>query len=451
MKLHYGERAYSFRSPGLFRFLRVLQDAYPGWVDLAGIERCLPGIDPRQLARFIDLLEGAGLPLVRYETKTRGRFELMVEPAAITFSDQQYPASSLAGTTKAQTSFAPKIAMPLPACLDEAWVVWVVALIHSVLALHEGHISGEDGALAHLDTAEEATRTLPLWAASVVHVRRAIALERKSRYREATFWLRRVETAIRQGHAHPAVKARAQLVRAKMRYDQGRYAEAERFLDSHSEPVGADNPNWLNMSALISGRKFLAASETDAPPFLAHTLSALAEALGAVFVGNGDSSLLDGLCYNFGNNLLRGIKRDLIPEASANTVMQWLAANMLVCRKLGVGDDSVLANLLLIDVGMDHGYSVKQWPQLLRYGLNLSDDLKEVLASTLAQAQQTGNRLEIAECLRRQMRLATEPGEARRAYFEALELLNGRDMKDMLPKLADEWRIRFGESPPMLR
>ena len=50
MKLHYQQRAYAFRSPGLFVFLRLLQNAYPGWVDKAAIENRMPGVDPRQLA-----------------------------------------------------------------------------------------------------------------------------------------------------------------------------------------------------------------------------------------------------------------------------------------------------------------------------------------------------------------------------------------------------------------
>ena len=91
MKLLYREQPYPFRSRGLFLFLRILQDAYPGWVELAAIEIRLPGISPRQLARFVDLLEAAGLPLVRYETKTRGRFRLAVEPASIAFSGDQVP------------------------------------------------------------------------------------------------------------------------------------------------------------------------------------------------------------------------------------------------------------------------------------------------------------------------------------------------------------------------
>lgn len=446
MKLLYRKRAFSFRSSGLFLFLRVLRDAYPGWVDVAGIEARLPGVDPRQLARFVDLLEAAGLPLVHYETKTRGRYRLAVEPESIVFpADQALPPEM---APVAPVCFTPIADAPLAVYQDEAWVVWSVALMHSTLALHDGHLSCKDGVLCHLDTAEAATGTLPAWTASVVYVLRAFALVKESRYREAAFWLRRVDTAVRQGRAHPAAKARAQLVRAKMRYDRGRYADAERLLGLPSAQAICLCPHWLNMDALVTGRKFLAANEAEAPALLGQTLAALAEALGYVFLRHGDTSLLDGLCYNFANNLLRGVKRGLVPETCADTVMQWLATNMLICRKFGIGEDSVLASLLLIDVALDYGHSIQQWPRLLHCELNTSGSLEKLLAKTLAQARQSGNRLEIAQCLRRQMRLATSLDEARQAYFEAMGLFGDRGRKELAAKLGEEWFTRFGKPPP---
>lgn len=449
MKLLYHEHAYTFRSPGLFLFLRMLKDAAPNWVELAAIEAHLPGIHPRQLARFVELLESAGLPLVGYETKTRGRFRLAVEPDALAFSGEQVsPPETIPG---ASASFTPPIDTPLAVYQDATWVTWVVALIHSNLALHEGELSGHDGALAHLDTAEGATLALPCWTVSVVQVRRAALLAREARYREALSCLRRVDTAVRQGHAHPAAKAQAQLIRAKMCYDQARYAEAERLLGLASGSALCHHPHSLNMQALLTGRKFTTAADSEAPALLVQTLATLAEAMGYVFLGHGDFSLLDGLCYNFANNLLRGIKRGVVAAEAADTVMQWLAANMLVCRKMGVGEDSVLANLLLIDVGLDHGCSVKEWPHLLRCEVKASGDLGGLLTKALAQARQAGNRLEIAQCLRRQVRLTTSPDVAKRAYFEAVELFVMQGRKDLLEEVSTDWFKKYGRSPPTLR
>jgi hypothetical protein len=401
------------------------------------------------LARFVDLLEAAELKLVGYETKTRGRFRLAVKPESITFSGvHELPPET---TPVVPVRFTPVVAVPVAAYQNEAWVAWAVALFHSTLALYDGQLSGADGALAHLDTAEAASSSLPIWTVSVVQVRRAFVLLRESRYREATFWLRRVDTAVRQGRAHPAAKSGAQLVRAKMRYDQARYAEAEQLLGMPSDSVITRHPYWLNMNALIAGRKFITAKESDAPALLVQTLSALAEALGYVFLSHGDSSLLDGLCYNFGNNLLRGIKRGVIPDTCADTVMQWLAANILVCRKLGIGEDSIFASLLLVDVSLDHGYSVKQWPHLLRCEMSVYGNIEGVLSKALAQARLTGNILEIVQCLRRQVRMSTSPTAARRPYLEAVELLGKQSRNDLLLELADEWRSKFGRSPPAIK
>lgn len=318
----------------------------------------------------------------------------------------------------------------------------------SAVALHNGNLSGEGGALEHLDAAEAACKTLPAWTASVVYIRRAFMLGRESRYREATHWLRRANTAARHGHAHPAAATAAHLVCAKLHYDQARYVEAESLLCMPPESSMLRHPYWLNMNALVSGRKFLGAQDGDAPEFLLQTLSALAEAMGYVFLSHGDNSLLDGLCYNFANNLLRGIKRGIIPHRCADTVLQWLAANILVFRKLGIGDDSIFTSLLLIDVALDHGYSVKQWPYLLRCEMEVADGLKGLLAIALAQARRTGNKPEIAQCLRRQVRMAASPAEARQAFIEAIALFGKQGRDDLVRELKEEWQAMFCSTPP---
>lgn len=447
MKLHYQQRDYAFRSPGLFVFLQLLRDAYPEWVDRAAIENRMPGVDPRQLARFVDLLDAAQLPLLRYETKTRGRYRLAVAPDSIGFSGDQ-----LADDDTAPVGALPSgEAAPLAVYQDDAWVLWMVALLHSALAVHSGHLCGEDGALDHLDTAEAAAATLPPWTASVVHLRRAFTLARASRYREAARSLRRVDTAVRHGDAHPACQGAAQLVRAKIRYDQARYDAVEHLLNQPQPAIAQHCPHWLNMGALLNGQKFLAADDCTAPALLAATLAALAQAFGYVFLWQGDSALFDALCYNFANNLLRGVRRGLLPSDSADTVMQWLAANILVCRKLGIGEDSVLVNLLLIDVAIENGKSLGQWPQLRRYGNDFCGNLAALLEKTLAQAKHTGNGLEIAQCLRRQVLLSDSAAGAENAYLEAAALFVEQRNKDAAAELAEQWHSRFGKPPPTER
>lgn len=449
MKLLYRKHIHTFRSPGLFVFLQMLRDAYPRWVDMAGIEAHMPGTHPSQLARFIDLLETKDLQLVRYETKTRGRFQLAVKPESIVITGEQLPSYQTAPA--AVPLYTPIAGATLGDYQNEAWVAWFVALMLSTVALHNGHLSGKEGALEHLDAADAACKMLPAWTASVVYIRRAFVLGRESRYREATYWLRRANTAARHGHAHPAAKTAAQLVCAKLHYDQARYAEAERMLCAPPESAMTRHPYWLNMNALISGRKFLGAQDGDAPELLLQALSALAEAMGYVFLSHGDNSLLDGLCYNYANNLLRGIRRGIIPDRCADTVVQWLAANILAFRKLGIGDDSIFTSLLLVDVALDQGYSVKQWPYLLRCEMDVSGGLKGLLAKALAQARRTGNKPEIAQCLRRQVRMTASPAEARLAYIEAAALFGKQGRDDLVRELKEEWQAKFGRTPPKVK
>lgn len=436
MRLVHRGNSHVFRSKGLFVFLRILQEAHPCWVDLASLQTRLPGAGPRQLARFVDSLEEAGLELVSFETKTRGRYRLAVPPEELSMDGEMEPSLANAHLPSRPTE-------PLDVFLEPTWVAWVVALLHATLAVHEGSLIGDEGAMGHLATAETSTERLPKWTASVVYVCRAYVLERVSRYREAASWLRRVDTAMRQGQAHPMAGAQAQLVRAKMRYDQARYAEAERLVELLPEQGNIHCPHRLNMEALLAGRKFLNAGDAEAPAFLAQALSSLATALGDVFLWQADSSLLDALCYNFGNNLLRGIQRGVLPGSCGDTAMQWLAANQLACRKLGIGDDSILINLSLLDAGLEHGYGIERWPPLLQQGLNAYKNLDDLLSASLTQARKNGHRLEIAHCLMRQMRITTSLSEAQEAYQEATALFGELGHRDDLATLLEEWRNRF--------
>lgn len=435
MELHYRDRCCHFRSPGLCRFIDTLRQAYPDWVDLATLRQALPGIAPRQLARFVDRLEAEGLPLLHYETKTRGPYRLAVAPDTLCIAAMPTPPRSGAAIPSPGTA----VAGTLETCCREAWIAWLLALIRATLALNDGHLAEPDGALDCLDEAARAARQLPAWADSIVIVRRANALERLSRYREASACLRRADTLRRHGYPHPGVGQRVHLIRAKIRYSQGRFAEAETSLTAARGQGDADSPGWLNMRALLSGRQIPGAKPDDARSLLAASLSDLLEAIGHIFLWNGDSSLLDALCFNVGNNLLRGVRHGVLAPDCADLAMQWLAANQLVCRKLGIGDDSILINLLLVDVGLDHGYSIEHWPSLLQGQLNHAGDLVQLLADSLHQARKSGNRLEIAECLRRQMRLSTDPAAAEQACREAMELFRELGRPDELAKLADEW------------
>jgi len=80
--------------------------------------------------------------------------------------------------------------------------------------------------------------------------------------------------------------------------------------------------------------------------------------------------------------------------------------------------------------------------------LKLPGTLVELLELALAEARQMGNRLEIAQCLRRKVRLTINAQAARDAYFEARPLFLDLGRKDDARQMADEWRARFGTPLP---
>lgn len=233
-----------------------------------------------------------------------------------------------------------------------------------------------------------------------------------------------------------------------MRYDQARYDEADSLITSLPRLGELHCPYRLNMEALLAGQKFLTADDTEAPGLLTKALAALAKAIGHVFLWKGDSSLLDALCYGFGNNILRGVRRGFLPVSCTATAMQWLAANQLACRKLGIGEDSVKTNLLLLDAGLEHGYAPDSWPPLLRQSLQVHGGPAQLLAASLERARKTGHRLDIAHCLRRQMWLASSESAARQPFLDASELYMELGRRDELASLCIEWHDRFGHTEP---
>ncbi|MBI3286077.1 MAG: hypothetical protein HYZ65_14675 [Burkholderiales bacterium] len=432
MRFTYCGKTYTFRSAGLLRFLRILKDAHPEKLDLATLQMRMPGTAPRQIARFIDLLEAQSLALVAYQTKTRGSYFLNVDPVTLEMGD------AVSALTPSVSS-APMSYEGLAVYQKTEWVEWTVALAQSILSSQCGDFSK---VCDYLDIAEGAASSLPAWTLSVVYARRVHQYERESRYREAAHCLRRIETAARDGLAHPGALTRARLSRAKMRYDQGRLDDAERILASCRSMEGARDPMWLNFNALLHGRRFLK-SKTDGD-LLAKTFAALSESLGYVFLLQGDISLLNALSYNFGNNILRGVQAGLFSQKCSDIVLQWLAANLLICRKFGVGEDSILSNLLIVDVALEFGMHTGRWPALLHQEIKMLEGLEAFLNQSLLSARAMGNRLEIAQCLRRQARLAKNSVDAKSAHREAMELFAELGRKDLMLEMKQDAQFYAG-------
>lgn len=446
MKLTLGDEAFYFRSRGLFVFLNLLKEAYPNWVDLNAVYAVLPNTTPRQIARYIDLLEADNVRLVEYKTKTKGKFRLSVTPQLLTLPVLNTPPvlsktnadknnDSVALNTDQQSKLADY--------LNSDWLVWLLGILQAHLALMDGHLCAEQGALLHLNTALQASEKLPVWTKSIVYVRLGHVHTRKCEYAQAHAWLRKAETLQRAGLAHPAVALRLSILRAKLRYDQGNFAETKVLLNT-APTNNAPSPQLLSMQALLFGQQCFN-DLINAPSYFNNAFDLLSQAIGGVLLWQEDTSLLDALTYNFGNLMLRAVKLNVLPTAHFDLVAQWLASNIVVCRKLGVGEDSVLTDLLLFDVAHEHGVNTHDWHDYIKHSQPNFSKPHLILQRAERHARRQANQLELAECLRREMWIA-DSAKAQKCYTEALSILDAIKRQDIAQQLKVEFKQRFKQN-----
>jgi hypothetical protein len=444
MQLKFDGVTYHFRSRGLFVFLDLLKNAHQTWLTFADVVAVLPNITPRQLSRYIDLLQAENLQLVEYKTKTRGRYRLGVSPNLLDLTDLNLHDAAVAKTaTPANTfSIADNLPKDLSGFLTNHWLMWLLGLLNGHLQLMDGHLCDQKGALTHLNTAMQATEHLPAWTKSIVYLRLAHTLSRQGKQKEAWQWLRKAETDIRKGIAHPSASMRLQFFRAKIRYDQGDYALSQQIIDGVDHKNNVPSPQLLSMQALLHGQQCFNKAANQAW-HLSQALNALTNAIGGVLLWQEDTSLLDALTYNIGNIMLRAIKLGLIDKQYVDTARLWTACNVLVCRKLGLGEDSVLTQLALFDIDFEYGKSHVECPSYLAnlqpllccgvLGLNTAEE----------HARQLGNQLELVECLRRKIWINSE-AEAKASFVEAMTIADAIKRQDIAKEISQEWQQRFG-------
>ena len=435
------EKSLQFRSRGLFVFLSLLKQAHPSWVDLNAVFQALPNTTPRQIARYIDLLESANLRLVEYKTKTKGQFRLGVAPQSLQLPELYLAHENYAHqkNLNATQSKAKKHLTQLSDYLTSDWLIWLQALLQSHLALMDGHLCAQKGALLHLHHALKATNKLPVWTKSVVFTRLVHAHTRRCEYAEAKKWLRKANTLKRSGLAHPALAQRLDLLSAKLSYDQGDYLGTQSILDSMPANLSL-SPQQLNIQALLFGQKCL----DDASHASAHLLEAfelLSQAIGGVFFWQEDTSILDALTYNFGNIMLRAVKLNILTSQHADLAAQWLASNITICRKLGVGEDSVLTDLLLFDLVSEYDIDYQSWPDCLK-GRQFSTNKLHILQRAESHARAQHNLVELAECLCRLI-LIVNAEMAQTYHTEAKQILAIIKRPDIEKKLHDVFVQRF--------
>jgi hypothetical protein len=448
MSINYLGSTYTFRSQGLLTFLRFLVERHPAPVCYADLQLRFPSLTPRQIARYIDAIEAhEGLHgVVTYRTKTRGPFYLNVASAALEFEHTgvQIPAPVATSSVQPQADLG-----RLAQCLLPAWVDWVHGLLLATLSLSRLHNSDQVDAYDFLDAAAIAAEQLPPWAGLIVMTCRAHHLERESRYREAHYILRKIASAASDGYVKPSVLSRAHLCRAKIQYDQGRYQESEKTLQSIANHNYSAPPAWLNVHALNLGQKFNLSKATRAEQeaLLLETLSTFLEAIGDIFMLYGDSKSLDALSFNFGNNLLRAIRKKLLPESHVQTVLDWFALNLLICKQMATGNDSVYTHLLVVDVLEEFPIEVEQLPVELREIAQSRVKRENYLKKNLTLARVSGNRPEVAECLLRIGKITLNADFAHHCFKEASEIASELAHKNLTREILTAIRLRTDQAP----
>ncbi|WP_395007893.1 hypothetical protein [Undibacterium sp.] len=436
MSINYLGKTYTFRSQGLLAFLRFLVGKHPNPVCYADLQLRFTGLTPRQIARYIDAIEAHDglLGVVTYRTKTRGPFHLNAESTALQFKKPaiQTPMTVASSRVQHQVESA-----TLSQCLSPAWVDWVRGLLLATLGLNRLHNSDQVDAFGFLDMATIAAEQLPPWAGFIVMNCRAHHLERESRYREAHYILRKITSAASDGFVKPSILSRAHLCRAKIQYDQGRYQDSEKTLMSLANDSYSAPPAWLNVHALNLGQKFN--QSKAAPPeqeaHLSEILSTFLEAIGDTFMLYGDSRTLDALSFNFGNNLLRAIRKKLLPDSHVQTVLDWFVLNLLICNRMAIGNDSIYTHLLIVDVLEEFSVNVERLPIELRDLAQSRAKRENYLKKNLSLARISGNRPEIAECLLRIGKITLNTEFAHSCFKEACEIASELAHKNLTQRI----------------
>ncbi len=433
--LQFNNQHYRFRNKNIFQFLRLIKDKHPHPTQLQDIEKALPKLSGKQLARYVELLEERELPLLHYHTKTRGPYRLCVPYEALLLPAEDSTNSAHTPPAQAQAQLNSAPTPSIAHYFHPAWKEWVDYLTQAHLCLHSTHFSYEEGSnFGFLEQARSAARHLPKWTRYVVDVCHAHHLERASEYRKASYYLRKIESAALHQQVPPIVVARARLCRAKILYDQGRYADSENILNQVQLLNTHFPPLWRNVQGLLTGQQ-LNQSPSSSPQLaslLDKTLASFLDGMTDIFMQNGDYSVLDALSFNYANNLYRAIKKELIASSHIKTVLEWFLLNIFICREIGIGDHSIYTHLLMVDIIDEFELDKSMLPKQLLQHLGNAAARRQYLQKYLKVARKSGNRVEIAECLLRLAQRENEDRQAKTYFAEAMELGLGLDNKTLL-------------------
>lgn len=143
-------------------------------------------------------------------------------------------------------------------------------------------------------------------------------------------------------------------------------------------------------------------------------------------------------CFNIGNLFAFIHKQHLLPEKNIPTLEQaihWLSLSEVICNKQGVGGESVWAMLVLVDIGISNSIPLEKLKEMTANLFQQFSSYLHIAKRLYVEAENIGNRLEIAESLQMLARLFAQEGDmasARDNAEKAMDLYLELGRKDMV-------------------
>lgn len=447
----YRDRRLATRSVGLLRFIAYLwwkREHHPNayWVGQEELIRILEHPSPKQMQRYVDMLDSARIPLIEYRNKTTGPWRLAL-PA------KQLEIDRKAEDLSAWLNFDPARAHTEVATLQMGALETNLREALLVDAAHaEQGVNNQDA-----DKAVAAYRVL-LDMPGTPDVMKASLLQRlcllHRQWQDFPAWrgdLSRLDKLLASGTLRQGdFEARRRLLQMFLLYDEGKKQDACHVLE-RIDPAGINDVFTLgryhNAKGLAAAwqldshctAKTSGCQSTGAGCGLNAALDHFTKALGYALAVN-DYAGMEGICFNIGNMLCRCMHDlgDIADDTRLHEAARWIGLCEMICHRFGVGGSTQGSRLILVDLAL-HGNldfaTVNQW-----VGGVYSNyvDILGLLMNTLADAVRRNHRQEQAECCQLLTRHHEQCAEFSRAAWyreEAIAIYRDLGRKDKVAEL----------------
>jgi tetratricopeptide (TPR) repeat protein len=447
----YRDRRLATRSVGLLRFIAYLwwkREHHPNasWVTPDELVRILDHPSPKQMQRYVDMLDSARLPLIEYRSKTTG-------PWRLTLPAKQLEVDRKAEALTAWLNFDPARAHTE---VENLQMTALEANLREALLVDASH--AEQGVNSQdADKAVAAYRAL-LDIPGTPDAMKASLLQRlcllHRQWQDFPAWredLSRLDKLLASGKLQQGdFEVRRRLLQMFLLYDEGKKQDAchvlERIdpsevndiftLGRYHNAMGLAATWQLNSHCTLN---ISGCQGAESGCGLNRALDHFSKALGYALAVN-DYAGLEGICFNIGNVLrhcMHGVG-DTADYTRLHEAARWIGLCEMICHRFGVGGATQGSRLILVDLAL-HGNldfsTVNQW-----VGGVYSNyvDIPGLLMNTLADAVRRNNRQEQAECCQLLTRHHEQCAEFSRAAWyreEAIAIYRDLGRKDKVAEL----------------